>query len=398
MYLSIMKPEVLREVAVLGRGLWVVEGPDGPALVVKTGKEFILAARERRELRLYLAPYKLGDVTGFTLLTACFDDPHSPLMIKTPLLERDPLKKALQSIPDEFSVCFFDEHNRELLSCSAHARLDELREHVAFVGAPDSEHWHTMMEQADIWFGLTTAEDDARAMTVRLLEDLFPSDFLITDFTRQEFQGSAGFSNTQLERPEPGHLQEVDIIYLLQRVYSAEQIIHGPLKIADGEELVDSLVLGREVTILLQAKDSPNTAAILGTKLERKRKKAVSQLRDGLSQLRGAVSTIRREGNPSLKLVNGIPLDIDLAERPLVGVVVVKELFIDAYDEYGAMILEFMDDVGIRVLAFDYNEFEVMTRHCTSERALLSAFWQISECALERRIYPKLRFTEPPPR
>lgn len=398
MYLSIMKPEVLREVAVLGRGLWVVEGPNGPALVVKTGKEFILAARERRELRLFLAPYKSGDVNGLTLLTACFDDPRSPLMIKTPLLGGDPLTKALQSFPNEFSVCFFDEHNRELLSCSAHARLDELREHLGFVNPLESEHWHPMMEQADIWFSLTTADDDARAMTVRLLDDLFPSDFLITDLTRQGFQGSAGFSNTQLERPEPGHLQEVDIIYLLQRAYSAEQIIHGPLKIADGEELVDALVLGREVTLLLQAKDSPNTAAILGTKLERKRKKAVSQLRDGLSQLRGAVSTIRREGNPPLKLFNGVPLDIDLAARPLVGVVVVKELFIDAYEEYGAMILEFMDDVGVRVLAFDYNEFEVMTRHCPSEQALLSAFWQISEVVLKRRIYPRLRFTEPPPR
>lgn len=398
MYLSIMRPDALREVAVLGRGLWVVEGPDGPVLVVKTGKEFILAARERRELRLYLAPYESGDVTGLTLLTACFDDPCSPLMIKTPLLGGDPLTQALQSFPDEFSICFFDEHNRELLSCSARARLDELREHVGLVSPLKSEHWHPMMEQADIWFSFTTPEDDVRAMTVKLLDDLFPSDFLITDFTRQGFQGSTGFSNTQLERPEPGHLQELDIIYLLQRAYSAEQIIHGPLKIADGEELVDAVVLGSEVTILLQAKDSPNTAAILDTKLERKRKKAISQLKEGLSQLRGAVSTIRREGNPPLRLVSGAPLEIDLAARPLVGVVVVKELFIDSYDEYGSMILEFMDDVGIRALVFDYNEFEVMTRHCPSEQELLSAFWQISECALERRIYPRLRFNELPPR
>ena len=81
-----MKPEVLREVAVLCRGLRVVEGPDGPKLVVKAGKEFILTASERRELKLYLAPYNSGDVTGFTLLTACFDDSTSPLMITTPLL------------------------------------------------------------------------------------------------------------------------------------------------------------------------------------------------------------------------------------------------------------------------------------------------------------------------
>lgn len=397
MYLSIMKPEALREVTVLARGLWVVEGPDGPALVVKAGKEFILAARERRELKLYLAPYKSGDVTGFTLLTACFDDPHSPLIIKTPLLSGNALTQALQSFPDKFSVCFFDEHNRELLSCSAQAQLDELREHAGSVRPLERGHWHPMMEQADIWFRSTTPEDDDRAMTVKLLDDLFPSDILITDLTPQRFRGSAGFSIVQLERPEPGHFQELDIIHLLMRAYSAEQIIHGPLKIADGEELADIVVLGREATLLMQAKDSPNTAAILGTKLERKRKKAVNQLKAGLSQLRGTVSTIRREGNPPLKLVGGTPLDIDLATRPLVGVVVVKELFIDSYDEYGAMILEFMDDIGIRVLAFDYNELEIMTRHCPSEKALLSALWQISKCASEHRIYPRLRFTEPPP-
>lgn len=397
MYLSIMRPEALREVAQLGRGLWVVEGPDGPVLVIKAGKEFILAAREIRELKLYLAPYKSGAATGITLLTACFDDASSPLMIKTPLLGGDPLAQALRSLPDKFSICFFDEHNRELLSCSAEAGLDKLREGVGEISPLEAEHWHFMMEQADNWFRFTNAEDDADAITMCLLDDLFPSDFLITDFTRQGFQGSAGFSSTQLERSEPGHYQEMDIIYLLQRAYSAEQIIHGPLKVSDGEELVDALVLGGEVTLLLQAKDSPNTPAILGTKLERKRKKASSQLREGLSQLRGAISTIRREGNPSLRLVNGAPLDIDLAARPLVGVVVVKELFLDAYDEYGAMILEFMDEVAVRVLAFDYNEFEVMTRHCPSEQALLSAFWQISECAVEQRIYPKLRFTELPP-
>ncbi|MCF4993731.1 hypothetical protein GIW60_30650, partial [Pseudomonas gessardii] len=61
-----------------------------------------------------------------------------------------------------------------------------------------------MYERADRWFSLTTYEDDARATTVFLEEDLFPSDYLITDLTRQDFRGSKGFSNTQLERTEPG--------------------------------------------------------------------------------------------------------------------------------------------------------------------------------------------------
>lgn len=398
MYLSIMRPQALREVAVLGRGLWVAEGPEGPVLVVKVGKEFILAARERRQLKLYLAPYEAGDVKGATLLTACFDDPVSPLTITTPLMGQDPLTQALQSFPDHFSVCFFDEHNRELLSCTAQACLDDIREHAKTVSPMAKEHWQPMMDHADSWFSFTTLEDDALAITVQLLDDLFPSDFMITDLTRQGFQGSAGFSSTRLERPEPGSFQETDIIYLLQRAYVAEQIVHGPVKVADGEELADAVVLGAQVTLILQAKDSPNTPAILGTKLERKRKKAISQLKEGLSQLRGAVSTIRREGNPALRLVDGTPLDIDLAAHPIVGIVVVKEFFTDSYEEYGAMILDFMDDVGVRVLAFDYNEFEVMTRHCPSEQALLSAFWQISECAVEQRIYPRLRFTELPPR
>jgi hypothetical protein len=393
-----MKPDVLHEIASLGRGLWIVDGPDGPSLVIKVGKEFILAARETRELRLYVAPYDSGEIHGMTLLTACFDDPASPMIIKTPLMGDDPITEGLKTLPDQFDLCFFDEHNRELLSCKARANLAEVRRHAGAANPMTRDHWNPMMEQADTWFSLTTAEDDARAVTVALLEDLFPSDFLITEFTRQGFLGSKGFLNTYLERPEPGYLQELDIIYLLQRAYPANQIIHGPVKIADGEELTDVVVLGSEVTLLVQAKDSPNTAAIMGTTLERKRKKALSQLKEGLSQLRGAISTIRREGNPALRLVDGTALDIDLAARPLVGVVVVKELFQDTYDEYGSMILNFMDEVRIRVLAFDYHEFEVMTRHCPSEQAMLSAFWQISKCAVEQRIYPKLRFNDLPPR
>ncbi|MEE4957059.1 hypothetical protein V2K54_13335 [Pseudomonas alliivorans] len=397
MYLTIMKPQAIPQIAVLARGLWVVEGPDGPVLVVKTVKEYILAAQQRRELKLYLAPYKADETRGLTLLTACFDDPQSPLLIKTALIPSDPLTDALQSLPDEFYVCFFDEHNRELFGAKAQAKLGQLRRDLSTLTPVGMDHWPKMYEQADMWFSLTTHADDARALTVFLQEDLFPSDYLITDMTSQDFRGSRGYSNFKLERAEPGTFQELDIVYLLQRAYPSERIVHGPLKVSDGEELADLVVMGNEVTLLLQAKDSPNTPAILNTKLERKRKKAASQLKDGLQQLRGAISTIRRETNPALKLVDGTPLDIDLSARPLVGVVVVKELFIDNYEEYTAMILQFMDEVGVRVLAFDYNEFEVMTRHCPSEDELLSAFFQISKCAEEKRIYPRLRFTDLPP-
>lgn len=398
MYLTIMKPNALPFVATLGRGLWIIEDSDYPILVIKAGKEFILAAREKRQLKIYLSPYESGASSGITLLTACFDDPVSPLIIKTPLIGGDPLTDALKNLPDEFSVCFFDEHNRELLGYKAQASLDRLRNHLASRPALGREHWHPMMAKADEWFGATTRADDAEAISLDLLEELFPSDFHITDFTRQGFRGSQGYSYSLLERQEPGQFQEADIIYLLQRAYTSERIIHGPLKVSDGEELVDILIMGDETTVLVQAKDSPNTPATLATTLDRKRRKSLSQLKEGLSQLRGAISTIKREKNPALKLKNGDLLDIDLTKKPLVGVVVVRELFIDTYEEYGSLILDFMDQNHIRVLAFDYNEFEVMTRHCPSEADLLSAFYQISECARERRIYPRLRFPDLPPR
>ncbi|EOE5672780.1 hypothetical protein ACM7EQ_02370 [Pseudomonas aeruginosa] len=396
MYLSIMFPDALPYVAMLTGGLWVTGKQDNPILAVKASKEIILTARENRTFRLYLAPCEVDGQRGLTLLSAFFDDPISPLLINTPLVAADALTEALRILPDEFKICFFDEHNRELLSCKAYANLTQFRSQLASHPLLGEEHTKQMLDQGDAWFATSTAEDDIRATPVILGEDLFPSDYVITDMTRQGFQGSPGFSTTQLERPEPGTLQEVDIIFLLQRAYAAERIVHGPLKVADDEELVDVLILGDEVTLLLQAKDSPNTAATLGTKLERKRRKAINQLSTGLSQLRGALTTIRREGNPRLRLVSGEELDIDLSTKPLVGVVIVRELFTDSYDEYGAKILDFMDKYQIPALVFDYSQLEVITRNCPSEPEFLSAVHQIFECVRDQRIYPRLRFPARP--
>lgn len=85
MYLSIMHPDVLPHVGKLARGLGVV-GTDEPVLVIKTGKEIILTAREKREFKLYLAPCVVDGRRGLTLISAFFDDPVSPLTITTPLV------------------------------------------------------------------------------------------------------------------------------------------------------------------------------------------------------------------------------------------------------------------------------------------------------------------------
>lgn len=38
MYLTIMKPQALQQIAVLARGLWIVKGPEGSVLVIKPEK------------------------------------------------------------------------------------------------------------------------------------------------------------------------------------------------------------------------------------------------------------------------------------------------------------------------------------------------------------------------
>ena len=152
MYLSIMSSEALRHVAMLARGLWIVGYLDEPILVIKAGKEIILTARENREFKVYLAPCEVGGQIGLTLLSAFFDDPVSPLLITTPLVVADALTEALKVLPDEFKICFFDEHNRELLSCMAYAELSQFRAQLAASPLLGEEHVDEMLDQGDTWF------------------------------------------------------------------------------------------------------------------------------------------------------------------------------------------------------------------------------------------------------
>ncbi|WAC45205.1 hypothetical protein OU997_03150 [Pseudomonas sp. SL4(2022)] len=401
MYLSTMAPEALSVVAELGWGLWVLrisrdDSTVEHVVVVKASKEVILTARENREFRFYLAPCQLGDSRGLTLLTAFFDDPENPLTITSPLIPGHPILMELQKLPNDFTICFFDDQNRELLSCRARARLDRFRETLLSSSYLEAAHWRLICAQAESWLANRTAKDDAQSFVVELQQDLFPSNCKIIEMNaRHGFLGSSGFSSTSLERAEPGPLQEIDIIFLLQRVYAADRIVHGPLKVSDDEELVDVLILGKEMNVLLQAKDSPNTSKILNTTIDRKRRKSVSQLKDGLSQLGGALSTIRREGVVQLKIAATAGLEVNFSTKPCLGIVIVKELFPDKYDEYSSLALDFVGKQQMPIVFFDYPEFEVMTRHFPSEDALLSVFDQIFAYALNNHLYPRFRFTRP---
>ncbi|WP_258198525.1 hypothetical protein [Pseudomonas entomophila] len=363
-------------------------------LIIKASKETILTAKVNGEFKFYLAPVQIGGKSCLAVITAFFDDPDNPLTILSPLIVSERLPQDLERLPDAFNVCFFDEQNREVFACKADAELTDFRKALqACVKAARSEGSH-LMECAERWFAQRTECDDLKAFTVKLNDILCPRELAHYNLREDDhrYLGSRGFSCTTLRRPEPGSQQELDIVMLLQRVYAPSRIVHSPTKVTDNEELVDIAVAGAHYTLLIQAKDSPNTDQTLRTSLARKQSKSVSQLKGGLSQLGGAVSCIRRTTSLELKLAEKDKLDIDLSARPLIGVVIVKELFPGKFDAYSDLAIKTMKKLRLPVVFFDYPEFERMTRHCTSEAELISAFDQILEVAIETGIYPRMSF------
>ncbi|WP_411561634.1 hypothetical protein [Pseudomonas shirazensis] len=396
MYLTIMRPEIAACVATFSGGLSVLSrqqsGLSRTVLIIKTSKESILTAKLQGVFKFYLAPAQISGQPCMAVVTAFFDNADSPLTILSPLIAGERLPEALEKLPNAFDVCFFDEHNREVFACNAYAELSAFRAALQSCAKAARSDGVELMQRAHEWFAWRSDDDDCRAIPVKLSDTLLPVDVVHYNMREDShgYLGSPGFSRSTLRRPEPGAQQELDIIMLLQRVYTPSQIVHSPVKVADNEELVDIAVAGAHCTLLIQAKDSPNTDQTLKSSLERKQTKSVSQLKVGLSQLGGAVSSLQR--NPNLKLAGNGVLDTDLTARPLVGVVIVKELFPGRFDVYSELAVKTMGKFGLPVVFFDYPEFERITRHCTSEKELLSAFDQILGAVTQTGLYPRISF------
>jgi hypothetical protein len=399
MYLTIMHPEVVPLLKEFGVGLWAAKVDKKYFLIIKAPKEIILTAKINQGFHFYLAPVEIDSKSTFTLITAFFDDDDEPLIIMTPLLANDaPTNDFLELLHnDVFEVFFFDEHDRELLSYKASGCLTLMRDRIISTPLLSADAVRQMLYKAENWFGLRDERDDEEATAVTLVERLFPDDFVIMDLEDEKhlFHGSKSFSSNSLERDEPGSHQELDIVFLLERVYEPKRIFLNPIKAVDGEELVDVMVVGDEAVLLLQAKDSPNTEKILRTTVKRKRIKSLKKLKEGASQLSGAIGEIKR--NPLIRLSYGEgTIEVDLSERQLIGVVVVKELFNDSFEEYSSVMFELMDKTETPAVFFDYPELSLMTLHCNCENKFLNAAHQIFSFAMEHGEFPRLRYSGAP--
>ncbi len=401
---SLDHPEILSHLGQLIYGFQPVQFPDGRfSLIIKAGKEFILTARINDGFKIYLVPDM--DVPGQSLgfMTAFFDDHDEPLVLFTPLYAGDDMLRDLVGAlgQDSFDLFFFDEHDRELMGTRSHVRdIARFRTAIAETRFPtlDIDDLAATYEAMGGWFGLRTAEDDDGAFVVELGERLYADDMVIIDARDDayDFQGSDGLvMMTSLERDEPGAFQERDIVTLLRRAFPGEAIFLNPMREDSGTELTDVLVVTDEVVLVVQAKDSPNTEASLRRSIDRKRAVIRSHIDKGAKQLRGALTHILERDSLDLRTPDG-PRTVDVADRAIVGLVVVREMFDDDYKACSVPVLAVAGACEQPCVLLDYAALHLMALRLSSPARLINGLYQMFAMAMEHGEFPKPRFSGAP--
>lgn len=366
--LSIRYPRVMRIVKELPIGLWpiTIKADSVPKLIVKASKETILTAKVRQGFLIYLIPYCIEDVKSVGFLAGFFDDSQHPYTISGGLIKelsgRELSKLFLSSKVD---VHFFNEIGMEMLAYRA--SFKSTKEHRAMLrGAvlPSAENFNQakMLRYLTEWFSLSGPQDDERAISVALDYPIIPEDIIYYDMRPENhsYHGSTGFSSFTLEREVPGLSQELEIISLLERTFNSNEIYLAPKRTYDKEEMADILVVTEESVLIIQAKDSQNLEKTINKTIEKKKMAAVKALRSGVGQVKGAISYLRRS-TPFVVIVNGKEVEIDVEGKAVYGLVVMKELFSDSYEDYTPQMIGLYEKTGVPCISLSFGELHNYT-------------------------------------
>lgn len=399
MMLSMERPELCEGILRYPGGIHSARfiGDGMSRVILKLPVSFILPAKINRGFKVYVVPLNISGHATLGLMCAFFDDPDSPLVSWRLLDESSETMDLVHALTrKDVLVHLFDDQGRELLGYRAHVDVPlvaQIRlEHASFVELTH-EGVNEAHERAMQWFGLRTQSDDEEAIRIDFVEPLFPEDQVIIDVRSDlyQFQGGTGLGYTALERLEPGSFQELDIILALQKVFKPEQIYHGPLRHYDREEIADIIVVTDSTCLIVQAKDSPNTEQTLNRTLDRKKRASLKMVHAACRQLSGAVNYIDRT-RPLRMIVDDKEVVIEIARRNVLSLAVVREMFLDTYEDYTKELFGFFDEVGLPCIALDYSELHQYTSFCRSEASFLNAYFQVFDKAREIGIFPRLRF------
>ena len=399
MMLTMLVPAAVKEILRFPGGIHCVRlsGESIPRIILKLPTNFLLSMKVNKGFKIYVVPVEVSGSASAGLLCAFFDDADSPLTCWRLLDHSEDTLDLLHALSKrEVLVHIFDEQNRELLGYSAEVDVPLISKvRLEHSGFPEFDHksFHLAHEQATLWFGLRSAQDDADAIQVHFTESLFPEDLMVMDMRQDQytFHGSKGFGFTSLEREDPGLYQEMDIINLLHRVFRPEQIYHAPKRFYDKEEIADVIVITDAVCLIVQAKDSPNTEQTQNRTLKRKKLVSVNMLKDALNQISGAVKyTVRNR--PFRMLVDDQEISIDLGKHQILSLAVVREMFIDTYTEYSYELFSLFKEIDFPCIALDYAELHSYTSYCSDESRFLGAYFQVFNFAISTGSFPRLRF------
>ena len=375
---TITNPEVVDTLIDLSVGLLPTRkvGASRMTLIVKYMREIAITAQLRRFFRFYLVPLRAGNVDTLGLLTAFFDDEDEPLTIRTPLFDEEftrDLFRVLSS--DSFDIHFFDEHNRELLGFRAEnpgaTRFRSIANTIRFV-PPTLELARQFHDDMTTCFAARSAADDNAALTINLLETLFSH-------------------NLDLGSQNPGDFNEPDIAMGLHRPFSGDQVYLNPVRTDNGREFVDVLVATEKTVLLIQAKDSPNTASALNRSIDRKKDTAKAHIRKAAAQLRGSINHLRSGSSIGI-ITDGQRCDVSMSGRKVFGLVIVKELFDPEQSACSPLVSAVSKESGIPCLLLDYPEFQQLTFFRRTEESFVGTLSEIFSVACEHDVFPRIRF------
>lgn len=402
--ISIEHPYVQELISNLSYGLLPIPfiKTDEFALIVKATKEAILTARLNQEMKLYLVPDGISDSYSLGIITAFFDDHDEPLVLLTPIYANDELQSDLFRVLSQevFNVYFFDENDREMMGVrvrvnNASQIYTALRK--ARFNQIDLDSVGKDLEAMGIWFGKRSASDDEAAFQLQFQNQLYPDDLLIINMNPEayDFHGAQGNpAITSLERKEPGCFQERDLVALLKRSFPADAIFLNPIRLDTRKEFADVLCLTDEFMLVVQAKDSPNTEAILRRNIDRKKAAIRSHIEKAAQQLRGALSFVKEVEEIKIRTSNG-EHSLNIQGRTILGLVVVRELFDDDYHTCSAPVLSTSRTCVLPCVLIDFPGLHLMTMHLQSPAYIMNRFIQLFEVGVENGQFPKPRFLNP---
>ena len=375
---SAINPEVLQALVDIPSGLLPTRnvGSSRMILIAKAMREIAETARLRKSFRFYLVPLSVGDVHTRGLVTAFFDDHDEPLIIRTILFDEEFTSEIFQVLSsDSFDIHFFDEHNRRLIGFRAEnldaTRFRSLASTLRFVPGT-LEIARQFHDDIMLWFGARSTADDNAALRIKLLETLPPD-------------------NLYPQSQTPGEFNERDIELGLHRAFSGDQVYRNPMRVNGGREFVDVLVATENTVLLIQAKDSPVTAATLNRTIGRKKATTAAHVKKAAAQLKGSINQLR-SGDPIKIITDGRRWDVSMSGREIFGLVVVKELFDLERSDCSELVLSVSEETGIPCLLLDYQEFQQLTLFRRTEDSFVDTLRVFFSTAREHGQFARSRF------